>query len=628
LFILSATQPSVVLAQGLPRLVGQRAAAGFRLDAAWSGQALGPTSKQSDREEWFVLPFAGSVLDPGIFRYSFELRPTFRQAGSTELPSSLNSRSLGFSTDASLLSATPVRLDLNMDRSSGRTSGGFGTRGEFEFKGMGAGISWMNRLLPLTARVDTRQGSSLTEVGPDRIPIVRDDHSLRGRVGIRNRKVEAVAEWTEVDDRLRKNRLKSRNLFVNHRFRWGKGSELVSRWRRTDRSGTISQMRSTWTEQIRIQHTTSSRTTFTYSRSVSEGTGARAASRKLGWTFTARPLPGVTLGGRASANKSNFEGGQQRNVSAGPQGSFRFSLPSKIRVSGGAFVGYVLRDIDGSTGGLVPVLNEEHEIGPTRTVRLDNSRVDPTSIEVRSGDETILFEPGIDYEVVPLGGLTEIQIPAGSRILVDDKIVVSYRFRIEIDSQEEGVVTRFNFGLSRSGINVRHSRSERATEFSGTGAPVSGDFSQHSTSVAANLALPFGRLRAGITDRRRRSAAISYDLREGSASFLFPVWDGIQSAIDAGGSRARDVDGKTSRFSIGVSTRWDVRPELQLNGSVTALRWRLHSGLSERSYTATGGLTWRVGRFQARAQYHYSNRDNVSSRYASNRLTMDVTRRF
>ncbi|MFQ5530631.1 MAG: hypothetical protein ACE5FP_09855, partial [Gemmatimonadota bacterium] len=584
LLIGSAILPSLAVAQGLPRLVGQRAAIGFKLDEAWSGQAAGATSRQSNLEEWFILPFAGSVLHPGILRYSFELRPTFRQAGSTQLPSSLNSRSIGFTSDATLLSATPLRVDLNLDRSSGRTSGGFGTRGEFEFTGMGAGISWTNWLLPMTARLDTRTGSSLTEVGPDRIPIARDDRSLRGRVSMRNRKLEAVAEWTEVDDRLRSNRLESRNLSLNHRFRWGKGSELLSRWRRTDRSGTISQMRSTWSEQIRIQHASSSRTTFTYSRSVSEGTGARASNRTLGWTFTARPITGVTLGGRASANKSDFAGGRQRNVNAGPQGSFRLAVPGNVRVSVGGFVGYVLRDIDGSTGGVVPVLNEEHEIGPTRAVRLDQSRVDPASIEVRSGDETILYEPGLDYEVVPLGGLTEIQIPPGSRILVGDKIVASYRFRIEIDTREEGVVTRFNLGLSRSGINVRHSRSERATEFSGTGAPVSGDFSQHSTSVSANVGLPFGRLRAGVTDRRRRSTAISYDFREGSASFLFPVWNGIQSSIDAGGSRAKDVDGATSRFSIGVSTQWAVRPELQLNGSFTAVRWRQQTGLSERNY--------------------------------------------
>lgn len=589
---------------------------------------MGATSRQSNLEEWFVLPFAGSVLHPGILRYSFEFRPTFRQAGSTDLPSSLNSRSLGFSSDVTLLSAKPVHLDFNLDRSTGRTSGGFGTRGEFEFHGLGAGLTWMNRLLPMTARIDTRTGSSLTEVGPDRIPIARDDGSLRGRVSMRNRKLEAVAEWTNVHDRLRDTRLESRNMFVNHRFRWGKGSELVSRWRRTDRSGSISQMRSAWSEQIRIQHTTSARTTLTYSRSLSEGTGARASSRTLGWNFTTRPFPGVTLGGRASASTSDFEGGRQRNVSAGPQGSFRFGLPADIRLSGGAFAGYVLRDLDGSTGGLVPVLNEEHEIGPTRAVTLDQSRVDPTSIEVRSRDETILYEPGIDYEVISLGGLTEIQIPVGSRILIDDKIIVSYRFRIAIDSREEGAVTRFDVGLSRSGVSLRHTRSERATEFSGTGAPVTGDFRQHSTSVSANLSLPFGRLRAGIMDRRRRSATIGYDLLEGSASFLFPVWNGVQSSIDAGGSRARDRDGRTSRLSIGVSTSWAVRPELQLTGTITALRWRQHSDLTERSYSASGGLTWRVGRFQARALYHHSNRDRASSRYTGNRLTMDIARRF
>ena len=598
------------------------------MEEAWTGRIADPASRQSNLEEWFVFPFAGSILHPGILSYDFEVRPTLRQAGSSELPSGLNSRSIGFSSNVTLLGAKPVRLDLNLDRFSGRSSGGFGSRSEFEFTGLGAGITWSNRLLPITARIDTRTGTSLTEVGRDLLPIERSDRSQRGQITIRNRKLDAAAEWTSVDDRLRSTDLESRNLRVNHRLRWGKGSELLTKWRRTDRSGTLSRMRSTWSEQIRVQHSTSSRTTLSYTRSVSDGTGAGASNRTLGWTFSARPLPGVSLGGRASGNKSDFEGGQQRNLGWGPQASMRIGLPLRMRLTGGAFIGYVLRDIEGSTGGLVPVLNEEHEIGPTRAIRLDQSRVDPVSIEVRSSDETILYESLLDYDVIPLGGLTEIQIPAGSRIFIGDKIVVSYRFRIAIDTREEGVVSRFNIGLSRGGLSIRHARSERATDFSGSGTPVSGDFSQNSTSITANVRVPFGRLRASVIDRRRRSAHLDYDFREGSASFLFPVWHGLQSSVDAGGSRARDQNGSTSRFSLGLTTRWAVQPELQLDGSLSALRWQQENGPGQRIYVAAGGLTWRVGRLEARARYHYSNRNGAASPFTGSRLIVDITRRF
>lgn len=575
-----------------------------------------------------MLPFSGSLLHPGIFRYDFEIRPTFRQAGSTQLPSGLNSRTLGFSSNATLMGAKPVRLDLNMDRVSGRTSGGFGTRGEFESRGLGAGLSWTNRFFPFTARVDTRTGDSRTQIGPGLLPIDRSDRTFRGQIGIRNRKLEASANWTNVDDRLRESSLESRNLLLNHRFRWGKGSELRSNWRRTDRFGSVSQKRSTWSEQIRIQHASSSRTTLTYSKSVSEGTSARASNRSLGWTFSTRPFTAVTLGGRASANKSDFEGGRQRNINAGTEGSFRVSLPLNMRLNGGAFLGYVLRDIEGSTGGFVPVLREEQEIGPTRAVRLDQSSVDPGSIEVRSNDETILYEQPIDYEVVPLGGLTEVQIPPGSRILVGDKIAVTYRFAVQIDSKEEGLVSRFNVGLSRNGIRLRHDRSERATDFSGSGVPVSGDFNQHSTSLSANIGFPFGRLRADIQDRRRRSSDVAYDLREGSASFLFPVWHGLQPSIDASGSRVKDRDGGTNRLSFGLTTQWAVNRQIQIRGSVYAVRWDQDNGIRERSVAAAGGLTWRVGRLEAHARYDYSNRDNSISKFTGGRLTMDIARRF
>ena len=575
-----------------------------------------------------MFPFAGSILHPGVLSYDFELRPTLRQAGSTELPSGLNSRSLGFASNATVLGAKPVRLDLNLDRISGRSAGGFGTRSEFEFTGLGAGMTWSNRLLPVTARIDTRTGTSLTEVGRDLLPISRSDRSVRGQVTIRNRKLDAAAEWTSIDDRLRSADLESRNLRVNHRLRWGKGSELLTKWRRSDRSGATFRMSSTWSEQIRVQHSSSSRTTLSFSRSVSDGTGARAANRTLGWTFSARPLPGVSLGGRASANRSDFEGGRQRNVSWGPQASIRFALPLRMRLTGGAFLGYLLRDIDGSTGGMVPVLNEEHEIGPTRAIRLNQSRVDPTSIEVRSSDETTLYVPLLDYEVIPLGGLTEVQIPPGSRIIIGQKIVISYRFTVTIDSEEKGVVSRFNLGLSRGGLRIQHTRSERATDFSGTSTPVSGDFNQNSTSITANFRMPFGRLRASVIDRRRRSDLLDYDFREGSASFLFPVWHGLQSSLDAGGSRAKDRDGRTSRVSLGLATRWAVRPELLLDGSLSALRWAQERGLRQRIYVAVIGLTWRVGRLDARARYQYSNRDGTSSAFTDGRLTMDITRRF
>lgn len=624
----TAILPEAAQGQGLPRLVGNRATLGFRFDDARTGNTLGSSSRQSNTEQWFVLPFAGSVLHPGILRYTFELRPRFRQAGSTELPSGLNSRTLGFASNVTLMGAKPVRLDLNLDRINGRTSGGFGTRGDFESRGLGAGLVWSNRYLPFSARVDSRSGDSRTEVGPDLVPIERSDRTFRGQVGIRNRKLDASIAWTNVDDRLRSSSLESRNVRVNHRFRWGKGSELRSNWRRTDRFGSVSQKRTTWSEQIRIQHASSSRTTLTYSKNVSEGTSARASNRTLGWTFSTRPISGVSLGGRASANKSDFEGGRQRNMSAGTEGTFRASLPLGMRLFGGAFLGYVLRDIEGSTGGFVPVLREEHEISPTRAIRLDQSFADPLSIEVRSKDETIRYDQPLDYEVVSLGALTEIQIPPGSRILVDDVIAVAYRFAVEIDSQEEGLVTRFNIGLSRNGVRIRHSRMERATDFSGSGVPVSGDFSQHSTSASANVGLPFGRLRANVLERRRRSASVDYNVREGGASFLFPVWNGLQPSVDASGSRVKDRDGAVSRASLGLTTRWSVNRALQLRGTVAAVRWDRDNGFRERSVTASGGVTWRVGRLEAHAQYQYSNRDNLTSKFSGGRLTMDIARRF
>jgi len=628
LVIATALVPEAAPGQGLPRLVGNRTTLGFRYDDSRTGNTSGTSSRQSNTEQWFVLPFAGSIIHPGIFRYNFELRPRFRQAGSTELPAGLNSRTLGFASNVTLMGAKPIRMDLNLDRISGRTSGGFGTRGDFESRGLGAGLVWSNRYLPFSARLDSRSGDSRTEVGPDLVPIERSDRTFRGQIGVRNRKLDASIAWTNVDDRLRMSSLESRNVRVNHRFRWGKGSELRSTWRRTDRFGSVSQSRSTWSEQIRIQHASSSRTTLTYSKSVSEGTSARASNRTLGWTFSTRPIPGVTLGGRASANKSDFEGGRQRNVSAGTEGSFRASLPLGMRFFGGAFLGYILRDIEGSTGGFVPVLREEHEISPTRAIRLDQSFADPLSVEVRSKDETIRYEQPLDYEVVPLGGVTEVQIPPGSRIFVGDVIAVTYRFAVQINSQEEGLVSRFNIGVSRHGLRFRHSRTERATEFSGTGVPVSGDFSQNSTSVSANFGLPFGRLRANVLERRRRSADVSYDFREGSTSFLFPVWNGLQPSLDASGSRVKDRDDATSRFSIGITTRWSVNRELQLRGSVSAVRWDRDSGFRERSVVASGGVTWRVGLLEARARYDYSNRDNSTSRFTGGRLTMDIARRF
>ncbi len=628
LVVAIALVPEPATGQGLPRLVANRTSLGFRFDGSRTGSKFNSTSRQSNTEEWLVLPFAGSVMHPGILRYNFEIRPRFKQSESTGLSTGLNSRTLGFASNVTLMGAKPVRLDLHLDRSSGRTSGGFGTGGDFRSKGVGAGLSFANRLFPFTARISTRSGDSRTNVGPSLVPTERSERTFRGQMGVHNRKLDATIDWTNTEDRLRSSSLESRNASVNHRFRWGKGSELRSTWRRSDRYGSVSRKTSNWSEQVRIQHTSSSQTTLTYSKNVSVGTSSRASSQLLGWRFSTRPIPGLSVGGRASANTSNFAGGRQRNVSAGTNGSFRTSLPADTRVFGGAFLGYVLRDIEGSTGGFVPVLREEHEIIPTRAIRLNQSFSDPLSIEVRNQDETFRYEQDLDYEVLPLGGVTEIHIPPGSRILVGDVIAVTYRFAVQFDSQEEGFISRFNIGVSRRGVRLQHTRSERATQFSGTGVPVSGDFSQHSTSLSTNIGLPFGRLRADILERYRRSSDVAYNFREGSASFLFPVWNGLQPSIDVSGSRVRDRDDATTRVSLGITTRWAVSRTLNLRSTVAAVRWNRENGFRERSMVASGGVTWRVGRLEARAQYQYSNRDNSIANFTSGRLTMDIVRRF
>lgn len=585
-----------------------------------------------DLDTWLLLPLSGHVLDPGIMRYSLSLRPRLRRSTSTGLPAPIDSRDLALSFDTRLLTAKPLSLYLSWDRSSGRVAGGIGTRSDYDASGLAAGASWRNWLLPVNLHMSRRTSTGLTEVGVQRIPILRSDVTRNIRLAARNRKLSFAFDQTDFDDRLRDTDFSARNVDFEYRLTWGKGSGFTTSLRHHDRSGTLPFNQSNWTNLLRVQHTRTARTNLTFSRTASEGLGGRSSRQGFGWSFDMRPTRPLLVGARGSIHTSKFENGRQHMATVGPTLGYRFSLPFGATLSGRAGVSYVKRDLQGSNETLVPVLDEAHRVDESLAVLLDEPNVEEETILVRSVDGALLYVQGLDYEVQTTGNLTELLVLLGSRIETGQTILVSYRHLIVLDTRENGFVTRFSAALRLSGITVGHSRSRRATDTSDDGAgPISGDFDQSATFASANLRLPAGTIRLDLGHRSRVAINTQYDIDEARFSFLFPSIYRFRLSLDAAAFNSHQEQNMTRRLFGGSTLRWDPVPTLSLMGSVGVVNWEQSANVSERSLTVRAALEWRVGRFEALVRYNLVERDlerDLDTRVGWGRFSIGLVRRF
>lgn len=623
---------NVVVAQVQPviRFVPERASLGGSVDGSWRNSSgfISRPFNQNNYRQWVVLPFAGAFINNRIARYSFSLKPGFTQQNSTDLPDALKTRNLGYAADVSLLAAMPVSFNLHWSRDTGLQRGGFGTQGEFETSVFNPSLHLNASYLPIRVAYTRRMNQNLTQVGPGLIPIEHADAIKTFLVEARNSKLTAGYERTDFDDRIRTNDYASENIYLNHWYRWGKRSALNSRFSKTERTGTLPYMRQSWNESVRLQHSRVTYTELDYSQYKNEGLGGGSKGHSWGGGITSGIGEDLDFGGRVSNSWSTFDAGRLKAFSAGPWLGISRKLGDRVHVTGNGSVSYLNRRLENDSESAIRVINEAYTIDDTRIVVLAPLSIEPASILVQNGAQTLFLEEGLDFEVVTVGQSIELHVLPGARVESGDVVLVSYQYRPLFDAEDDGFISSFSAGINVAGIQVRHSRSHRATSQSGQGfLPASGDYNQRSTTLRTYRKTPLGYLDVDLSNRMRDSEAITYTTNEARVSLALPPWKSLRVHVNTVARMVDEGGNRVKLFAVGTTLSQTLKPDIRLNAGANYQNWEQVQQLMEQSFNAYASVDYQIGLVGVKLRYAYDRR-NTTFISTGHRISLYVLRRF
>lgn len=587
------------------RLESQRAHIGFSYGGSHRAGGVASPYTQQNFREWVVLPFTGWLVDPGVVRYGVEVQPELTQQHASGLPDPFRGRTLSYSGHVHLFSGRRVSFNASKAHTTGDRSGGFGTRASFQTTTLQAGMNVRWRWLPLMATYTQRVDDYTDQVGPSLTPVRRAVADDALRLTARNSKLQLRLEWFQHDDRLREGDFALRHARVDHRLRWGKGSQLRSRYQQSQRTGFFPYTRTVWDEYLRLQHARRLHSTFEWSRRKLENPAGLMHTSTYGGSLTAQASQNVQLGARGSFSASRFGEGRQRARSLGPWLGAQAALPGGLHFAFTGAVGFVHRSLDTRGSTYLQVLNERHVYERDEVLVLEQTGVDGASVQIFNADETLRYEPGLDYLLRTVGALLEIVVLPGSRIQEGDVLLIHYRYRPLVEGTEDGTFVQVSARVRWAGITLQHSRSRRDIDAEGLVATT--DFRRHQTSLTAARRTPVGRLRLQLRRVRRVSTRQNYRSDEARLSWALPVLGRLAMTLEGAVHDLREGANRVTLYSARLAGFWPLTRMLRLQSLVQVQEWHQTPGDRRNLLSAQAALDYVIGRLQVRLRYGFDH---------------------
>ncbi|MDH3224251.1 MAG: hypothetical protein OEO23_11095 [Gemmatimonadota bacterium] len=612
--LLGRTQPGEV---GIQYLGLDRGRVGF------------PRTSDDTFREWLSLPFDGSLVDPQLLSWSLVLRPTLSQRRSTGLPDGLNTRELSYQFSSQILQGRRLSLTASANASSGSTSGGLGSSGEFNTTARGLDIQFRNAWLPLRAGYRTTSRRNRWVTSSIRLPIEWSNSDRMLQVLGEGRKTRFSIQHMDFTDRLGPNDFSVLTMGVTHTARWGKGSRLRSSLDRTDREGSIQSDRFTWREALTLKHTENTTSTHSYRRSRVRTAMGRSTLGNWSTGIRSQLLEWLTVGGQYGGTRTRFDGSLDDVRSWAPQADLSFRFARRGRITLGGAVGREHRTRRGIVGQAVSVLDEPQSVDASRVFRLDQLGADPTSVVIEREDRTLVYVRGLDYEILALERVVEVVIPPGSRISEGETVLVSYRFTLEDLPSGDLTTTRFYGSLSLWGLTASYNESRREVDESEPGLDFSLGASEEASAALRGRWSVFGAaVDVGARRRRRETATLRYDVEEADGNVSWPLWrGGPQLSAGASTRRAMDRGGALRSDAVFGAVVWPIARQVRFHGRVQTLRFELENGSLSRALGTTGDLTFQLGETDVLLRHQY-DRQTAPVRYRGSRLSIRMVRRF
>lgn len=593
---------------------------------------LAPRIGDREFRQWFRLPIAGTILSPRFLAFRGSVRATWQQRAQEGggLADRLNGRAIDYSGSMDLLSASPVAINLAVGRASGTTSGGLSGDRTFRTSTGTGSVSWRFAPLPVQASVwrttmeDRWEGGAVGTV-------IQSGYLTKGfRVAAANSRTSLSLTRYLNDDLVGPADFATWAGGANHSFGWGKGSRLVSRGEVESQEGIQNFARRLWSEELHLQHTRGISTDVAFRQGWNRTSDQESHSTALNGGLSA--ILGAGFSGGISYYTSSTESGDvhQRTTVLTPRLGLNLRLPGQVALGASGSAGLEQRRATRGGTLLLLVVDESHEVGEARAISLEQPDVDPATVTVRLvGGGAVLVE-GRDYVLVLLGSLMRIEFPIGSRVETGQRVLVTYRHRVEVAASADAFRLDYDLSLSRRGVILRHRRSRREDRSEGpTSVEFGGlQFDEHSTSLEIRTETGIGgvdlTLVSRVRDRQERTSE-----REATGGFRLPPLLGRRAYLSLGGSWSEASSAAVQARTMGgyVTARVVTGTMLVVDARGQFLRWERSTGGRQDFVGGTALVAFTPGLLTARLRLEYTRQEAVVLQ-VTRRMTLELLRQF
>lgn len=578
--------------------------------------------------EWVSLSVSGMLVSPRVLSWSGSIRPYVSQQGGMTSTDNNALRNTGVSLGVNLLAGFPVSAALYVHDAGGQAVSATGGASDYRSATTGATLLWRNSALPVTVNLSRRATEDAWHSSPGAVPLRRDEALAAARIEARSSKMALVAERLRFVDRIGALDFESTSLAMDHTLRWGRGSWLATQLQSEHRDGSFANARSGGGLRLHVRHAEPTTSQLYVDRRWGDAAGIPVRQDAAGFELRNRVWDGVTVVGMTSWNRSAHGRTSQSTARQGSRVEVGLALPRGVRlaVTGAANLERVSRLLEASEWSYV--FAESYRVEETRGFRIPVPGIDPSSIQVRSIDQTILYLRETDYTVSTGGGAVHIQILGGGRLAPGDVVLVDYRFEA-LDAGEHRVRgLAGDISLGTESVSLWMADGVRVADSDGAEG-MARSLEGRDRTLGGTIRRRIGDGRVVIDATRRTRTRSVADV---ASTELHAVWIPSTSAVRrwSWGLRrltSAALGNRLRSHSVDATFSWPVSSDLQLLASAERWLWTAARTSTERFFSVNGEANWRLGRIELVARYSFQQRVLVTTG-DQHRVTFRAVRRF
>lgn len=595
------------------------------------------TTTDLDLEEKVRFRQDGYVLDPGIATFSVDTAVIFEQGWSSGYDSDGDTSGLfaDYNLRASVLhgSTIPVNANGGATRNSGSLDNTLGSRTEFLNETRDFTVNYRNAYLPSSIGYSERHTDQEFLSGLASTLSETADTLRTVRYNGRSRKMNLTLDHNWFNDRAptTNNDYNELNGVASHNFRWGKGSNLNSRWSYRNRAGFRKRRNLEIRESGKIRHSSKVESFFDYSF-LDEDADIDTVTNEGSVRVVHRLYNNLTTDLDLSGSLEDTDFSETQEYDAKLDFEYRKKVVWDGLLTASLGSGYGITDRV-SIEGALQTFDESHTVGASLIVTLTHRYIDSATIIVTNQAGNIVYTAGTDYNVVSAAeNRTELEILAAGGISNGDTILVDYSFQTLPTLKYSRIPYNFRVGLDFGWVSAFQSfRGKKESLISGPDDSSLND--QFEMMTGTELRWKRQPVETTFSAKRRywksgSSSTESISLNQSLNYTMSREATVYASAIqDFTTSSTRDYQ----TFSIDAWLNWRPMRGLTVKPGLRAWSRQSESETGDTSEAFIRGdvsVNWRVRQIVLSFLYSHDHRTGTVITSDEDRIRFTVTRRF